>query len=311
MQITKHSKPQPPLELQVLSHLSSRMHLPASSRTNLRNLKKGYQGERTFYQLLEKNLTSKCIPLFDLYLEYNQTEFQIDNLLIFQNTIFMNEIKNYENDFLIKDTDWYAIPTRKEIRNPLLQLKRSEFLLRQLLLQIGFPLQIEANIVFVNPEFMLYQAPYNEPLIFPTQLNRYIHKLNSIPSKPTTQTRKLAGKLVSYHKSEYSRMRLPEYQYDQLKKGIICPSCRGLLNKFSRVNLQCTRCGNKESIDSATKRSIIEFHLLFPVRPITISAIYEWCGMVVSKYVIRKILSHNLSQISRGRSTHYIYESFL
>ncbi len=307
MKIMKHSKPQPPLELQVLSHLSSRMDLPVSSHNNLRNLKKGYEGERTFFNLLTENIHREHISLYDLLLESNQTEFQIDHLLITQNKIILNEIKNYEGDFLIKDTDWYAIPTRKEIRNPLLQLQRSEFLLRQLLQQIGSPIQIEANIVFINPKFMLYQAPYTQSLIFPAQINRYMHQLNSIPSIPTIQIRKLAGELVFRHKSEYSRMRLPDYQYDQLRKGIICPSCRGILNKFSRVNLQCTRCGNKESIDSAAKRSIVEFHLLFPTRPITISAIYEWCGMIVSKYMIRKILSHHLTRISSGRSTQYIY----
>lgn len=105
------------------------------------NLEKGYQGELMFYELLEVELTSKCIRLYDLLLECNQTEFQIDNLLIYQNTIIMNEVKNFDGDFFIKDNKWYAVSTRNEIRNPIQQLQRSEYLLRQLLQQISTSFQ--------------------------------------------------------------------------------------------------------------------------------------------------------------------------
>src|SRR5690606_17826779 len=113
------------------------MELSTNDKKNFYNLEKGYQGELMFYELLEEELTSKCICLYDLLLECNQTEFQIDNLLIYQNTIIMNEVKNFDGDFFIKDNKWYAVSTRKEIRNPIKQLQRSEYLLRQLLQQIS------------------------------------------------------------------------------------------------------------------------------------------------------------------------------
>src|SRR5690625_343344 len=151
MPLTAHREPRVSPELQTLRSLSPRLNLSAKHKKNLSNLEKGYQGEWNFFQLLVKKLTSNCIRLYDLLLECNQTEFQIDNLLIFQNTIFMNEVKNFAGDFYVKDDQWYAVAKGKEIRNPLPQLQRSEFLLRQLLQQLGVHFQLEAQLVFVHP----------------------------------------------------------------------------------------------------------------------------------------------------------------
>ncbi len=303
-----HSKPRKSLELQILSHVNSRMDLAPPDRKNLHNLEKAYERERKFFHLLQKELHSKCIRLYDLLLESNQTEFQIDNLLLYQNTVIMNEVKNFDGDFFIKDDKWYAVDSRKEIRNPILQLQRSEYLLRQLLQQIGVPFQVEAYHVFVNPEFTLYQAPYDKSLIFPTQLKRYIQKLNQTPSKLTMRHTNLAEELISLHLPNSSRERIPEYHYNQLQKGIVCSEYQGIMGRFTKVKLQCKRCRREETIESAVIRSVAEFHLLFPERRISTTEIYGWCKMIASKKTIRKILMNNLTLVNKGRSSYYIYE---
>src|SRR5690625_3971565 len=108
MKYMPHSKPPVPSELQILLYLDARMDLLPRDKKNLNNLQKGYEGELNFFHLLEEKLTSKCIRLYDLLLESNQTKFQIDNLLIYQNTIHMNEVKYYQGDFLVRDNKWYT-----------------------------------------------------------------------------------------------------------------------------------------------------------------------------------------------------------
>mgnify|MGYP006926219153 CR=1 FL=1 len=103
--------------------------------------------------------------------------------------------------------------------------------------------KLEAYLVFVNPEFTLYQAPFDQSLIFPTQLKRYIQKLNMMPSKFTIRHTKLAQELISRHLPESSWERLPEYHYNQLRKGIICSSCQGFFGKiFYGVTSMPTMC---------------------------------------------------------------------
>jgi hypothetical protein len=117
------------------------------------------------------------------------TKFQIDTAIIFQETINLFEVKNYEGDYFYNTDKFYTI-SEKEIQDPLDQLKRCEFLLRQLLQNLGF--NIKGWIIFINPEFTLYQSPQNTPIIFPTQLNRFMKKLNSKSSKLNKEHKKLA-----------------------------------------------------------------------------------------------------------------------
>ncbi|MFV8826503.1 nuclease-related domain-containing protein [Alkalihalobacterium sp. APHAB7] len=67
------------------------------------------------------------------------------------------EVKNYAGDFLIENDNWFSLP-KKEIKNPLLQLKRSEDLLRRLFQDNGMNLTVEPHLVFVIPGFHLYQV---------------------------------------------------------------------------------------------------------------------------------------------------------
>ncbi len=93
----------------------------------------------------------------------NNTTFQIDSLIITSGTIYFFEIKNYESDYYYESDRFYKNP-KTEITNPLHQLSRSELLLRQLIQSIGFNIPVSASVVFINPEFTLYQAPLNKPL---------------------------------------------------------------------------------------------------------------------------------------------------
>jgi hypothetical protein len=165
-----------PVELKLLRYLNKRKNLSSKEKLHYLNLEKGYEGESKVAAWL-KNLTSEWIILYDLLLENNNSLFQIDTLLISQNTIYLFEVKNYEGDFFIKADNWYT-KSGNEIKNPLLQLKRSVSLLRRLLQDYNISFSIEAYVIFINPEFTLFQASLNLPIILPTQLNRFMKNLN-------------------------------------------------------------------------------------------------------------------------------------
>ncbi|MBO1005998.1 nuclease-related domain-containing protein [Pseudogracilibacillus auburnensis] len=281
------------------------MKLSSSQKNNLDNLNKGYEGERRFFELLEEELIAECVPLYGLQFEVNQTEFQIDSLLIFQNTLDIFEIKNYDDDYYIEGEKWHAV-SGKEIRNPTHQLKRCEILFRQLLQQLGYNFPVNSYLVFVNPEFYLYQAPFNQSVIFPTQLLRLTKKLNSMGGKITQRHMKLANQLALRHIPMSAHERIPEYSYEDLKKGIVCTSCRGFLSVINNERLKCSKCGNEDSMESAIMRSVAEFHLLFPNRKITISAISEWC-LINTKKTLRRILMKNMKCVRKGRFSYYTF----
>lgn len=284
--------------------LNVRMNLAAKDENYYLNLEKGYEGERKFDEWI-KSFSDDYLVLNDLLLEYNNTLFQIDSLMISSNKISLFEVKNYEGDFFIEADRWYSI-SKTEIKNPLLQLQRNESLFRRLLQELGFAFPIEAYLIFVNPEFQLYQTPLNLPIIFPSQLNRLMDKIKKKPSRLKDVHSKLAKQLLSLHLKEPPYNRLPEYHFDQLEKGIACPLCHRFYHHLTKTTLLCTSCGGSEEYPVAVLRNVEEFKLLYPNGKITINHIYKWCSLIKDKRTIRKVLSNHFKLIRQGKSSHYV-----
>lgn len=304
-----HDKPRKSKELLVLQSLHPRMNLSLEEKQHLENLEKGYHGEIAFYHQLKEYPLKHQLTLYDLLLISNKTEFQLDSLLIRKNKIYLLEIKNFEGDFYIQQDKWYAASTGKEIRNPLLQLTRSEFLLRHLLQQWGYNFSIEPYIIFINPEFTLYQAPLHQPFIFRSQLNRFLKKLQASDIATTQKEKALTQKLVSHHREHSSNERLPQYEYEQLEKGMVCSCCQNFLTAITFHTLFCKNCHREINAETAVIENIAEFHLLFPERKITTKAIYEWCGRILPKKTIRRILAKNLTFVDRGGFSYYLLKN--
>jgi hypothetical protein len=293
-----------PLKLIILRSLYTRMKLDEEDKQIYLNRKKGFEGELKFDSLTEK-LHSDCYILNDLLLKVNNTLFQIDTLIIKQHTLYPFEVKNFEGDFIYEKERLYT-RLKYERKNPKLQLDKNESLLRQLLQQLRFSFPLESKIVYVNPEFTLYQAPLNEPIIFPTQINRYLKDFDMIPSKLNENHKKLADLLCSLHIVESPYSDLPIYKYDQLQKGLTCGKCNSFISSFWWSKCVCDQCGHEEKVVSAVLRNVEEFQLLFPDRKITTNIIYDWCGGYISKKWIRSILSVNFLVIGTHQWTYYV-----
>jgi hypothetical protein len=288
----------------MLESLHARMDLTENDRKHYINLKKGYEGELKFDSMTEK-LQCDCLLLNDLRLKMNNTHFQMDSLMITLEGICMFEVKNFEGDFFY-ERDKLFMRNKTEINHPLIQLRRNESLLRQLLQDLGWNnIPIDSKVVFINPEFTLYQAPLNLPFIYPTQIPKYFRKLNTTPSKLTKKHLILADKLVSCHLEKFPFLQLPEYEYTQLQKGITCESCRSFSVAVKGMKAVCGGCGHKEEVDEAVLRSVKEFKLLFPGQKITTNKIQEWCKIIDSKKTIKRILSKNFTPEGVRQWTYY------
>ena len=292
-------------ELLRLRFLNTRMMLAPKEKRYYLKLEKGYQGELMFDQLTQK-LQNDLYIINDLCLESNNSEFQIDTLIIAQETIYPFEVKNYEGDYFYESGNFYSLLSKDEIKNPLDQLKRSKSLLCPLLKKMGNNIPVEGFVTFVNPVFTLYQAPINAPIIYPSQLKRFMKKLDQTPSKLNGRHKRLADQLISLHQNESRYARIQSYEYEQLKKGIICPKCFSFMMSIGEKKLVCEKCLVEESVDSGVLRSVKELVQLFPDRKITTNGIHDWCGVISSRKVIRRILLQNLT--SFGTRQHRYFE---
>ncbi|WP_343076290.1 nuclease-related domain-containing protein [Pullulanibacillus sp. KACC 23026] len=267
------------------------------------NLERGYEGEVKFDELIE-DLKEEHYIINDLLLEVNHSLFQIDSVIISQRMINLVDVKNFQGDYYLDSDNLYTVLTKREYKNPVIQLKRSHSLFRQLLQSLRLHYLIDATIIFINPEFTLYQAPIDQPLILPTQVNKFIKNLNETPSQLNDGHKQLAQKLMTLHLPKNPYSSLPKYNYEQLRKGILCKKC--LLNSITVDGNKCIcqECGFVEPLTSAVLRSVDEFKLLFPDKKITTTNIFDWCK-VVSKERIGKILRANFNIVGSHQWAYY------
>ena len=290
-------------EITLLKSLHARMDLTDEEKRYFLNLKKGFDGEVMFDALTVK-LQSDCLILNDLLLEVGGGRFQIDTLIIHER-LYIFEVKNYEGNCYFEDGHFYS-SSGGVLKNALNQLNRCETLLRQLLQKHGFKFSTEGQVVFINPEFFLYQAPRHEPIVYPPQLNQLMKKLNSLPGKLNGKHLKLAELLVSLHITEDPYSRIRHYEYGQMRKGVLCPVCQSFMERSGGKILICPSCGREEFVDAAVLRSVEELRFLFPEMRVTTSLVMEWCVVIGSKEIIRRILNQNYKSVGSGRWFYYV-----
>jgi hypothetical protein len=294
-------------EIKILRSLHTRMELSAGDKKLYFSLQKGYEGEVKFDKMIATaKLDHKFYKLDDLQLESNHSSFQIDSLLIAQHTIIPCEIKNFEGNYYYEKDNFYYYLTQKPITNPLHQSNRAETLLRQLFQQNGFPFPVEGYLNFINPQFYLYQAPFNDKIIYPTQQQQFLKVLATKPTKLNEKHLKVAEFLLQAHKPVSPYSKLPSYSYENLRKRIICKVCLSFSIKVGVKKIMCNDCGAEEDIEEAVLRSIDELQLLFPQIKITFNLVYDWCNSVELRRKIRRILSTNYQIKGHGKYAYYI-----
>ncbi len=112
-----------PTKLILFEFLNNRLDLLKNDKLYFLRLKKGYEGEVMFNSLTEK-LTCNCYILNGLRFEFNNTHFQIDSLITMEQTLYLNEVKNFEGDYYYKNGRFYSI-NGVERKDPIVQLERS------------------------------------------------------------------------------------------------------------------------------------------------------------------------------------------
>lgn len=287
-----------------LNYLDKRTKLNDADKRYLISLEKGFEGEERFDILVKTHLNGEALVVNDLLIENKGNTFQIDALIITSDTIYLYEIKNYKGDFQMISGQ-LSYTSGQEITNPLIQLKRTKELLRQLLKDWGLSYRIEAHVLFINDTFTLYNARLDDPIIFPTQIKEHLIGLNAKCRSLVKQANHLADKLVDRHKTDsVFQKQLPVYDFEGFKTGVSCV-CGSFDLIITQRSCYCKICYKRMSIEELVVENVNEFKFLFPEQKITTSMIDEWCGNTVNYRKIRNVLQRHLVSSGTNSGTYY------
>ncbi|MDX8046340.1 nuclease-related domain-containing protein [Gracilibacillus sp. S3-1-1] len=85
---------QKPYGLSIFEALQARVNFTQQETNYFHQLQVGYDGEKRWEQLLEKELPDHFIILSDIRLELGTTTFQIDSILLTGDTLYLFDVKN-------------------------------------------------------------------------------------------------------------------------------------------------------------------------------------------------------------------------
>ncbi|GEK92004.1 hypothetical protein AKA01nite_16260 [Alkalibacterium kapii] len=269
------------------------------------NQVKGFEGEQLFDEIMQfRHLRGLVIN--DLLIDTQETFYQIDSLLVTSDRIYLYEVKNYTGSYYYKDGGIYS-NSGHALQDPIAQAERKRAYLYNLLLNLNLEREISAYVVFVNPDFYVYNFPEQNNVIFKGQLANHFKSVSETIKSDTSNSKRIAEKLIALHDDSYRSVNLPgNYAFDQLKKGIICSKCGSFQYETTRQTRVCTDCFRKENISAAIHRSIEEFRLLFPTSRLDKNIISLWCENNLSKSRIQAVLRKNYCLKSCGRGTYYV-----
>jgi len=273
----------------ILEYLNRRTDLKYEYKISLKNQMKGFEGEKEFDSFL-KSIEENGIILNDLVLNHRGNTFQLDSLLILNEMIYIYEIKNYSGNYYQKE-DSILSESGYEILNPKGQINRSKVYLKNILKNWGISSAINAQVIFIHPEFHMYHSTPNDPFIFRPQLKGFFEQVFNQPLKPDNKQHFLANKLLKKHIKNYRPDNLPIYQFSELKKGIYCPECYSYEFRETRESRCCKNCGTIEKTAKALLRLTREYRLLFPEEKVTPQMIHLFCNKIYSRNRILKVLN--------------------
>ena len=285
-----------PVTLLMMEALNERMNLDAEEKRYLGNLLKGFNGEFAFSERLG-DLKCEHILLKDLIFDPKYSgQIQLDALMFIKDCVIIYEVKNYSGDW-IHGSECYRNGDI-EIPNPLIQATRTKNNFKRLLSELGFDgIFVEACVVFVNPEFTLYQAEADKNVIFASQINAHIARLEQYARPYSFEFNRLSAALrAATRPDKVFHKQIPAYRFETLQKGIRCSACGCLAQRISQRRYHCNSCGFIGLNNEAVIRALQEFQLLFPEKRLNGRLLSEWCDGVLSHSQCKKIMKERLTQ---------------
>ena len=119
----------------------------------------GKEGELQAKKILNHYLNENDLLLNNVNISIHGRNTELDYVVINNNGIFIFEVKNFSGKLVGNEDDQYWNKYKissgnkeyiKEIRNPIKQLKRETYLLKEYLKYYGVDLWIEGYVLFVN-----------------------------------------------------------------------------------------------------------------------------------------------------------------
>lgn len=301
-----NSRNTPPVLLHYRA-LSRRMALEAEDSRNMKIYENGFFGECLYDKLFDEVGHDNLYIFRDIYLETGKTGAQYDSIIIADDMITVNEIKNYSGEYYYKNGRFIknneVIPD-----NPFSQADRAVGKLYRICRDAKISADINSKVIFPNDDFKLYSEDDSiwKNIVIRMNLKKYFRQF-----KDSYNTEK-AERLVSVIRSHISENPyfIGSSNIGRINKGLYCGKCGDFNLIKTRYHRQCPGCGTKESNETHMLRVMSDYKYLFYGKGMTRKSVLELIDNEFDKKVVYRAFLKYCEAHKKGNKTYYTFKYY-
>lgn len=291
-----------PIELLYYNALSFRKNLNSQETYEKEKLQKGYEGECQYDQILDEVGHENIYVIRDVYLRIGNTDTQYDTLIISENRVVINEIKNYTGDYRYESNRWFR--NNKPMNdNAFAQLDRAKGKLMNLMDDANLHVKVEAALIFTSDDLRLISEDQRiwKEAIMRNYLRNYLRQFYNerLGNKAKSIANTIRNSVVDNNYFEESA------DINQLRRGLYCGECGSFNLMKRRFQFFCTECETIESYDSHLLRSMNDFKYLFYNQPMTKRAFSYFINEEINKSTMFRAFQKYCHIDKKGNYTTY------
>lgn len=282
--------------------ISVRRELTRNEKFQMENLIKGFEGECLYDEILNTVGHENLYVLRDLYLNINNSVIQYDSIIVMNNRIVVNEVKNLNGDYRYENNGWYKNNKQME-SDPFIQLSRGKSRLINLRQKSSWDFEVDGNIIFTNDDFSFVSD--NEGMqsqaVMRSRLKKYFRsfKQEAVGNNAKEVVQLIKSAIVDNPK-------LPEpVDITQLKRGLYCGNCISYNLFKGQFQFVCEDCGSIESYETHLLRAMFDYKYLFPNQLMTRHSLLHLLNYEINKNTVFYALKKHCHILKNGNQTSY------
>lgn len=293
------------LELAYYRALGFRAKLSSSDAKSLAIQEKGFAGECEYDRVFDEAGHGSVFVFRDIYLQIEGGVAQYDSLIVSDDGIIINEIKNYSGIYRYEKGAWYIGDSRIS-DDALSQLRRAIGKLLKMRYQMRGKFNISGKIVFPNIEFRLQSSDDElwENVVLRSGLRNYLMQFKNM----------YAGRVAKNIAEQIQRHIVPNTYFDKcadfsaVRKGLYCGGCGGFEMEHRKYHLVCESCGSKETKETHIIRAISDYKALFLNEKLTKRKFQEFIDYQVSRKTVFRLLNKYCDRHMNGSGSYYTFK---
>ncbi|MGX7092275.1 nuclease-related domain-containing protein [Hutsoniella sourekii] len=277
--------------------------------------KRGFIGELTMAGLLQEFGLKHYQLVHDLALDF-QGKFQVDFLLVFDDVIYLLEVKNYLGRFDYVAGKTCQLRGKSMSEDIISGLARRSHKFHQLLKELNLGhFRVEPVLIFVNNYCQIGELDHpheNLQVIARAWIPNWIYQLKTRHHGriQTEDYRYLLSGLDLYRDpTNYLPDPVSNLSHSTSRLGLFCSKCRQYLPKVGKIYTECGECGTRHHKGKLLDLACSDLALLCHDDPkiLTCPQLQVIVGSTISRQFIRAHLNTHYQAHSRFRHRYYTF----